>query len=244
MKRIFASLIILTAISANAQQFINSGMIEYEVRVNNHRMFGDSFWGEMYKDKMPNFSTTYYHLTFNDNKTIYKYDRLNEKDKLPWGTNNAEDNVWYNDFNGNTRVNQKFVFDQTYILADSLMKLDWKVMPNETREIAGFVCRKAQAVIFDSVYIFAFYTDEITVSGGPMGIHGLPGMILGITIPRMFTSWIATKLQVNGVNTSIIAPPTKGKKKVAAELKQSIEKVSKDSDWGTWGQQSIWNIFI
>jgi len=242
MKKIFASIIIITAISANAQQFINSGMIEYEVRVNNHRMFGDGFFGEMFKNKMPNFSTTYYHLTFNDNKTIYKYDRLNEKDKLPWGTNNAEDNVWYNDFNNNSRVNQKFVFDQTYILADSLMKLDWKVMPNETREIAGFVCRKAQAVIFDSVYVFAFYTDEITVSGGPMGIHGLPGMILGITIPRMFTSWIATKLQVNGVNTNIIVPPNKGKKKVAAELKQSVEKVSKD--WGTWGQQSIWNIFI
>jgi GLPGLI family protein len=181
-------------------------------------------------------------LTFNDNKTIYKYDRLNEKDKLPWGTNNAEDNVWYNDFNNNTRINQKFVFDQTYILADSLMKLDWKVMPNETREIAGFICRKAQAVIFDSVYVFAFYTDEITVSGGPMGIHGLPGMILGITIPRMFTSWIATKLQLNGVNTNIISAPTKGKKKPAEELKQSIQKVSKD--WGTWGQQSIWNIFI
>jgi GLPGLI family protein len=95
------------------------------------------------------------------------------------------------------------------------MKLDWKLVPNETREIAGFNCRKAQAVIFDSVYVFAFYTDEITVSGGPMGIHGLPGMILGITIPRMFTSWIATKLQVNGVKTNIIVPPTKGKKKEA-----------------------------
>ena len=242
MKKIVASLIIITAISANAQQFINSGMIEYEVRVNNHRMYGDGFYGEMFKDKMPNFSTTYYHLTFNDNKTIYKYDRLNEKDKLPWGTNNAEDNVWYNDFNSNTRVNQKFVFDQTYILSDSLMKLDWKLMPNETRDIAGFNCRKAQAVIFDSVYVFAFYTDEITVSGGPMGIHGLPGMIMGITIPRMFTSWIATKLQVNGVNTNIIAAPTKGKKKVATELKQSVEKALKD--YGTWGRQSIWNIFI
>lgn len=242
MKKIFSSLIILMAITANSQQFINSGMIEYEVRVNNHRMFGDGFFAQMFKDKMPNFSTAYYHLTFNDNKTIYKYDRLNEKDKLPWGTNNAEDNIWYNDFNNNSRVNQKFVFDQTYILADSLMKLDWKLVPNETREIAGFVCRKAQAIIFDSVYVFAFYTDEITVSGGPMGINGLPGMIMGITIPRMFTSWIATKLQVNGVNTSIIVPPTKGKKKPAIELKQSIEKVSKD--WGTWGQQSIWNIFI
>jgi GLPGLI family protein len=242
MKKIVASIIILIAISANAQQFINSGMIEYEVRINNHRMFGDGLFAEMFKDKMPNFSTTYYKLTFNDNKAIYKFDRLNEKDKLPWGTNNAEDNVWYNDFNSNTRVNQKSVFGDIYILSDSLMNLDWKLMPNETREIAGFICRKAQAVIFDSVYVFAFYTDEITVSGGPMGIHGLPGMILGITIPRMFTSWIATKLQVNGVNTNIIAAPTKGKKKPATELEASVRKATKD--WGTWGQQSVWNIFL
>ena len=242
MKKIVASIIILTTISANAQQFINSGMIEYEVRVNNHRMFGDGLFAEMFKDKMPNFSTTYYHLTFNDNKTIYKFDRLNDKDKLPWGSNNAEDNLWYNDFNSNTRVNQKSVFGEIYILSDSSLKLDWKLMPNETREIAGFICRKAQAVIFDSVYIFAFYTDEITVSGGPMGIHGLPGMIMGITIPRMFTSWIATKLQINGVNTNIIAAPTKGKKKQATELEASVKKATKD--WGTWGQQSVWNIFL
>ena len=242
MKKIVASIITLIAISANAQQFINNGMIEYEVRINNHRMFGDGLFAEMFKDKMPNFSTTYYKLTFNDNKSIYKYDRLNEKDKLPWGSNNAEDNVWYNDFNSNTRVNQKSVFGDIYILSDSLMNLDWKLMPNETREIAGFICRKAQAVIFDSVYVFAFYTDEITVSGGPMGIHGLPGMILGITIPRMFTSWIATKLQVNGVNTNIIAAPTKGKKKPATELEASVRKATKD--WGTWGQQSVWNIFL
>jgi GLPGLI family protein len=232
---------IITTVSANAQQFINSGMIEYEVRINNHRMFGDGFFAEMFKDKMPNFSTTYYKLTFDNNKTIYKFDRLNEKDKLPWN-NYPEENVWYNDFNTDKRINQKFVFDQTYILEDSLMKMDWKLIPNETREIAGFVCRKAQTIIFDSVYVFAYYTDEITVSGGPMGIHGLPGMILGITIPRMFSSWIATKLQVNGVNTNIVTAPTKGKKKPAIELQQQIEKVSKN--WGTWGRQSIWNIFL
>ena len=211
MKKIIFFPFLVAAVSTNAQQFISTGMIEYEVRINNHRMFGDGFFAEAFKDKMPNFSTTYYKLTFNDNKAIYKFDRLNEKDKLPWN-NFPEENVWYNDYTTNTRTNQKFVFDQTYLLSDSLMKMEWKLVPNETREIAGFVCRKAQTVIFDSVYVFAFYTDEITVSGGPMGIHGLPGMILGITIPRMFSSWIATKLQVNGVNTNVIAAPTKGKK--------------------------------
>ena len=122
------------------------------------------------------------------------------------------------------------------------MQIDWKLVPNETREIAGFNCRKAVGKIFDSVYVFAFYTDEILISGGPMGIHGLPGMILGITIPRMFTSWIATKVQVNGVNTGIVAPPVKGKKKKATELQETVIKVTKD--WGTWGQQQVWNLFL
>ena len=122
------------------------------------------------------------------------------------------------------------------------MKIDWKLVPNETREIAGFNCRKAVGKIFDSVYVFAFYTDEITISGGPMGIQGLPGMILGVTIPRMFTSWIATKVQVNGVKTNIVVAPTKGKKKKAAELQENVQRATKD--WGTWGQQSVWNLFL
>ena len=242
MKKIIFILFFVPAGIVNGQQFINSGMIEFEVRTNNHKVFGDGIWAEMFKDKMPQFSTSWYQFTFNNNKAVYKFDRLDEKTKLPWGSNNAEDNIWYSDYNEGTFTDQKFVFDNTYLLSDTLMKIDWKLVPNETREIAGFNCRKAVGIIFDSVYVFAFYTDEIVVNGGPMGIHGLPGMIMGITIPRMFTSWIATKLQVNGVNTNIIAAPSKGKKKKATELQESVLKVTKD--WGTWGQQSVWNLFL
>jgi GLPGLI family protein len=242
MKKKLLSLLVLVAVKSNAQQFISTGKIEYEVRVNNHRMFGDGIFGQMFKDKMPNFSTTYYNLTFTDNKALYKFDRLNERDKMPWNDNSREDDTWFSDYNTQMSCNSKFVFDGTYLLSDTLMDINWKLVPNETREIAGFTCRKAQGIIFDSVYVFAFYTDEITTNGGPMGIHGLPGMILGVTIPRMFTSWIATKLEVNGVNTSIVTAPTKGKKKDAGELKANVEKATKD--WGTWGKQSVWNIFL
>jgi hypothetical protein len=40
----------------------------------------------------------------------------------------------------------------------------------------------------------------------------------------------------------MIIAPTKGRKKVASELKESVKKAT--SDWGTWGQQQIWNIFL
>lgn len=243
MKKIFLIIAIGSSFIVNAQQFISSGMIEFEVRTNNHKTFGDGIWAEMFKDKIPQFSTSYFNYTFKDNRSVYKFDRRDEKAKLPWQNNNyADDNIWFTDYDAGTFTDQKFVFDENYLLSDSLMRIDWKLSPNETRVIAGFNCRKATGIIFDSVYVFAFYTDEITISGGPMGIHGLPGMILGITIPRMYTSWIATKLQLNGVNTNIIAAPQKGKKKKATELQANVEKVTKD--WGSWGQQNVWGLFL
>jgi GLPGLI family protein len=242
MKKIFFCLFISWSLSANAQQFIQEGLIEYEVRVNNHKTFGDGIFSEMFKDKIPQFSTYYYTLVFSDNKGLYKFKSQDDKGKLPWGDQNLDDNIWYSDYSNGNFINQKFVFDDVYLLSDSMMKIDWKLVPNETREIAGFNCRKAVGKIFDSVYVFAFYTDEITVSGGPMGIHGLPGMILGITVPRMYTSWIATKLQLSGFDPKEIKAPTRGKKKKATELRLNVEKVAKD--WGSWGQQSVWNIFL
>lgn len=242
MRYIFNTILIFLSFTAYSQKFISSGSIEYEMRVNNHKAFGDGIFAEMFKDKIPQFSTSYYLLTFNNNKALYKFDRAVEGSKLPWDDNNEEDNLWYNDYNAGTFVDQKYVFDDVYLLTDSLVKIEWKLVPNETRDIAGFNCRKAVGKLFDSVYVFAFYTDEITVSGGPMGINGLPGMILGITIPRMFTSWIATKLEVNGVNLSVISAPQKGKRNKATVLQEKVVKVAKN--WGFWGQQAVWKIFL
>ncbi len=241
MKKLMSAILIISCTAVSAQQFINSGSIEFEVRTNNHRAIGDDgIWVQMFKDKLPKFSNTYYEYTFDDNKSIYKFDHYDEKTKLPrgFGMGNPEDDVWYNDYTTGAFTNYRFILGDNYLLAGELMKIEWKLSPNETRDIAGFNCRKATGIIFDSVYVFAFYTDEITISGGPMGISGLPGMILGLTIPRMFTSYIATKLQVAGVDVRKITPPQKGKKKEVAALRKDAIRVTKD--WGKYGQQVLW----
>lgn len=243
MKRVFVIVLIIMPQLINAQQFISDGLIEYEVRVNNYSSLGDDAWGQMIRDKVPRFSISWYNLTFNNNKGVYKFNRLDEKTKAPaFFGGPSEDNIWFSDYSSGTFTDQKNIFGDNYLLKDSLMNISWKMVPNETREIAGFNCRKAQAIIFDSVYVFAFYTDEINVSGGPLGFHGLPGMILGITIPRMFTSWIADKVEINGVNTSIVVPPTKGKVKKASELQETVKKAT--SDWGSYAQQIMWQLFL
>ena len=227
--------------SLQAQGFIEKGLIEYQVVVNNHKAMGEGTWAEMFKDKIPKLSTSYYQLTFDTDKSIYLFNRRDEKTKSPWMNDNGEDNIWYNDYSTEKFIQQKNLFGETYILADSLKKINWKIT-NENRMIAGFNCRKAVGVLFDSVYVFAFYTDEITVSGGPMSLHGLPGMILGITIPRMFSSWVASKVEMNGVNYSKIIAPVKGKKKKPVELEANIIQATKD--WGKYGQQAVWNMYL
>lgn len=241
MRTILISAALFLFNSTQAQVFINKGMIEYEVVLNNHKAMGEGTWAEMFKDKISRLSTSYYQLTFDTDKSIYRFNRKDEKTKSPWGNDGSEDNIWYNDYINDKFVQQKNVFGETYILTDSLKRINWKIT-NENRMIAGFNCRKAVGILFDSVYVFAFYTDEITVTGGPMSLNGLPGMIMGITIPRMFCSWVATKLEMNGVNYGNITAPAKGKKKKAAELQETVVKVTKD--WGNWGQQAVWNIFL
>lgn len=241
MKYIIIIALFFSNKNTQAQIFIEKGMIEYTVVVNNHKAMGDGTWAEMFKDKIPKLSTSYYQLTFNTDKSIYLFNRKDDKTKSPFMNDASEENVWYNNYADDNFVQQKNIFGNTYILSDSLLHINWK-MTNENRMIAGFNCRKAVGVLFDSVYVFAFYTDEITVSGGPMGIHGLPGMILGITIPRMFSSWVAGKIEINGVDFTKINPPTKGKKKKPKELEGTIIEATKD--WGKYGQQTVWNMYL
>ncbi len=184
---------------------------------------------EMLKENLPQFKTAYYTFTFADNKSVYKFDRWSAGAKMPeWLRKSDEENVWYFDHNSGILNMQKNVWGSNFNVEDSIPALQWRLIPNENRVIAGFNCRKASAKMFDSVYVFAFYTDEITISGGPCSINGLPGMILGVTIPRLFTSWIATKVILNGVNESTIKPVSVKKNYSMKSLKSTLDERTKD----------------
>jgi len=83
--------------------------------------------------------------------------------------------------------------DEKYILSDSLSPITWR-FTDEYRNIAGFECRRVNGATKDSLYLIAFYTDQIPVSAGPALSHGLPGMILGLVIPEMHIQYWATEV--------------------------------------------------
>ena len=223
MKLFILLAIVFSFTHLHAQEFITKAVIEYEVKSNIQKTIRGGGFMDMLKDQLPRFKTGYYDFTFANNKSVYKFDHWNEESrKIPdWFKKDDEQNVWYYNYTTDTYNNQKSIWGSNINVEDSIPKIQWRIT-NDNRVIAGFNCRKAVAVIFDSVYVFAFYTDEIMIPGGPCSLHGLPGMILGVTIPRLYTSWIATKVIVNNVDESIIKPVSSKKNYRLSFLKKAI----------------------
>lgn len=238
--------------SINAQQFVDKAEIEFEVNTNLKKTMSNNSWDEKMKENLSELKTSYWNFTFANNKSIYKFARWNPKTRIPkYLKDEDEENVWFHDFSNKTKSSQKLIASTSFVLNDSIANIEWK-LTNENREIAGYNCRKAVGKIFDDVYVFAFYTDEILISGGPCSINGLPGMILGVTIPRLYTSFIATKVNLTIANIDDIKPIVAKKTYKSAELKTILQETTKD--WFSWGDDKeenlkqknrfFWNAFL
>ncbi len=235
-------ILLLSAFVANAQ-FTQYGKIEYEKKVNVKRQLNDlddeqKQWIEKFKAQIPDFNTSYFDLYFNTSKSLYKPGKEVEGGtKLWFAQSPASDNVVLTDFATEKVKANKTVFEQKFLVEDSMRKIEWKIS-DEIRTIANYKCRKAVGKIFDSVYVVAFYTEDIMVSGGPEMFSGLPGMILQLAIPRMHTTWVAQKIDMVKPKDTDFAVSEKGKKTTQKELYETLKTSFKD--WGKYADKNLW----
>jgi GLPGLI family protein len=216
--------------------FLSEGKIEFEKKENLYaRMDPEHSWPEEMRKTIPQFRTTYFDLLFTRSKSLYKPGKENVDNNKMW-EQPAEGNIVYSELDNQKSISQKKVFEQLFLVQDSIRKISWKIT-DETRIIAGFNCRRANAVILDSIYVVAFYTDEILTPGGPESFTGLPGMILGIALPHQHLTWFATKVQAVKVSDTELAAPQKGKKMTNPALRQALAGSLKE--WGAQGQMFI-----
>ena len=247
MKLTFIILLIVVCSShLSAQQtFIAKGKIEFEKKENIYKTIdmlqeqwgdeGGSSWIESMKKNSPQFATTYFDLLFTEDKSLYKPGREVTGQQAPdWLQSPASENIIYTNLSNGLHTSQKDVYGSMFLLQDSARKVDWRIT-TETRDIAGFTCRKAVGRMLDSVYVVAFYTDQILATGGPESFQGLPGMILGVAIPRLNTTWFATKLELTPVTDVGLTSPIKGKKQTETEFIKTLQTLMKD--WGKWGSR-------
>lgn len=205
--RIFFILMVffLPPASLQAQKvFLEEGTIEYERRINVWATLEDTRYGEDIRTTTPQFRTDHFQLRFQNQESIWSFLRSGSKESF--GSLAALKNTVYTNWNQKKYIAIKDFFEENFTIADSLRNIRWK-LTNDFREIAGFTCRRATAIIMDSVFVVAFYTDEIELSGGPEGFSGLPGAILGLVINRLHTSWYATKVEAKKI-PQLISPAT------------------------------------
>lgn len=134
----------------------------------------------------------------------------------------------YIDIKNHKQISQKEVGEKTFLMKDSVPKIQWHIY-DEARTIAGYPCRKAMGKYKDSILIVAFFTDQLEASVGPESIGGLPGTILGVVIPKLETTWLATSVTPKESIPMIdFKAPTKGNPVNIIELYDIVRKVYKD----------------
>lgn len=210
------------SIKAQTVKFISSGKIEFERKIKLSALYEpeNPILNDLKKSGQQ-FKKSFFTLTFDKSKVIYKPGKENPENykfqKMP-----AEDNVIYTELDKKIVLSQKQVYDNVFLISDSVRKIQWKIT-DEKRQIAGFECKRANAIIMDSIYIVAYFTEEILTEGGPESFSGLPGMILGVAIPYEHITWFANSLSVIEQNY-IIEPPQKGKALSNLELKNNLKQ--------------------
>jgi len=244
MKQIIITLLLLQSmictVSAQNARFPTEGVIEFERNTNMYAVIGkhmraDNTFGqkffEQFKKTNPQFKILKSTLYFSKDKTLFKpeEDQSGSNSYLSSGPDLNQINTTYTELNQLIQTSRKKVFEENFIVKDTVRKINWKIT-NETREIAGYQCRRANAIVLDSIYVVAFYTDQIPVSGGPESFSGLPGMILGVALPHDNISWFAKSVTDKSVEASVIMPPTKGKLTDNKGMVKIVNEALKD--WG------------
>lgn len=185
--------------------FFKSGTVEYERTQNIMATFNHDPRLQGYVDKTGSeIYTSFFTLTILPDQTLYQFSKSNGKynqfPEMP-----ADINTVYHDLKNKKKIVQKNINGKEYTITIEARNMEWK-LTDERRTIAGYDCRRANTLLFDSIYVVAFFCDKFIPQIGPESFGGLPGLILGLAIPSEHISWFAKKITPME-NPPIIAPP-------------------------------------
>lgn len=132
-----------------------------------------------------------FELIFDSNQSIFQL-----VDKLDENTNEKDFRITKAIFGGNTKYykknntkEKKFNINQNGQLIDVMCDINeynWEIIPNEIKVISGYKCykaissfeRKHNGTIKETFKPYVWFTSQIPTSFGPVGLDGLPGLVL------------------------------------------------------------------
>jgi len=236
-KRYIIVVVCSLVLSQIAMAQITSGKITYERKTNLYKKFknnGDvkEWLKEEDKNKIDIFE-----MYFNDSLSVFKPQESDLVERMSWATTK---NVVYQNLNLKTRLTEKKVWGEQFLITDSVRKFTWKITDSK-RNICGYQCRKAIWQANDTTRLYAWFCSEINASIGPESFVGLPGAILGLATEDGGIIYFAKSVEIIKPElTQLLPKKSKLKLYKAKELRAQLEK-----DFGKekWGKIMIYNNF-
>jgi GLPGLI family protein len=246
MKKAIIILFIFGSMLTEAQSIptvLHRGTIQFERKMNMYAQLdemgksGNKPWLDRMREQIDKYKIDKFEMQFTKEESLYQpvKDGIMEL-KARWINIPSERNIVYQNYQQNKVISQKEIYDKTILINDSLPKQTWK-LKEEFRNIAGYNCRRAETIIMDSIWVVAFYTDAIIAPGGPESFNGLPGMILGVVMPRLNVTYFATDVKAYTDSRREISPPTKGKTYTNQSFVEYLKGNMKQ--WGDWMQRVL-----
>jgi len=253
MKRLLIASAMLIAIPILAQ--VKEGKIVYErtmqlqIRINDDNPAFQNMIPKERKDK--------FELFFTEGKSLWQgVEDDGQSDETSFGDSGGgmrmvirvpgSDDIAFHNITESKKVDQRELGGKSYIIADSIKKMSWKVA-GETKVVLGHNCMKAttqrmqesfrmsvdngeakREKVMDTMNIVAWFTNEIPGSFGPDTYQGqLPGTILEIDVNNGRTSFKAIEISPKA-DVAKIKEPSKGKKVTAEEFAKEREKLMQE----------------
>lgn len=146
-------------------------------------------------------------------------DKFAQSVLLPFGNS-----IFYN--TKNVRLYKKNIFGEGFLVNTEALKWELK---NETKKIGEYICNKAIAIEMRTFKgktkkypIIAWYCPEINAPFGPIGVSGLPGLILEVN--KSGLRYVATEINLNTKKDIQIGKFTKVKRITQNKLDEMMNE--------------------
>ena len=251
MKRLLIAAAILVAIPAISQ--VKEGKILFERTTQLQIRINDD--NPAFQNMIPKERKDRFELLFTDGKSLWQpVEDNSQNDEMNFNDGGGQvrmvfrvpgsDDISFHNIMDSKKVDQRELGGKTYIISDSIRKLNWKVV-GETKTILGHNCMKAttqriqesmrmtmdngsakREKVMDTLNIVAWFATDMPGSFGPDTYQGqLPGTILELDNGR--TNFKAIEITPK-TDIAKIKEPTKGKKVTQDEFNKEREKLMEE----------------
>jgi len=165
-----------------------------------------------------------YILQFDQEQSLYTYGEREKTNAYSW---KQDEFLLMHDRKNDRIKNQVVLGGKLYLVEDDAPKPKWKIL-NEIREVQGYLCMKAETEdpIKDQT-IYAWFSTEIPIPGGPEGYGGLPGMILMLEINDGTAVIEASKVTLDEEVAFKLPKKIKGKQVTHVAYREVLDKYMK-----------------